>query len=85
MGGVSAFGFVGIVLGPLVAALVTALFESYDRSLPGGGSPPGGAVTVAGGGAASGGGVATTGGAAPTGASGLASASDTPPQVGSGP
>ena len=29
MGGVSAFGFIGIVLGPLVAAIVTALFESY--------------------------------------------------------
>jgi predicted PurR-regulated permease PerM len=29
MGGVSAFGFIGIVLGPLVAALVTALVESY--------------------------------------------------------
>jgi predicted PurR-regulated permease PerM len=30
MGGVSAFGFIGIVLGPLVAALVTALVESYQ-------------------------------------------------------
>ena len=29
MGGVSAFGFIGIVLGPLVAAVVTALVESY--------------------------------------------------------
>jgi len=29
MGGVSAFGFIGIVLGPLVAALLTALVESY--------------------------------------------------------
>jgi predicted PurR-regulated permease PerM len=29
MGGVSAFGFIGIVLGPLVAALVTALVDSY--------------------------------------------------------
>ena len=29
MGGVSAFGFIGIVLGPLVAAIVTALVESY--------------------------------------------------------
>ncbi len=34
MGGVSAFGFIGIVLGPLVAALLTALAESYraDRA-----------------------------------------------------
>jgi predicted PurR-regulated permease PerM len=30
MGGVSAFGFIGIVLGPLVAALLTALVESYS-------------------------------------------------------
>jgi predicted PurR-regulated permease PerM len=30
MGGVSAFGFIGIVLGPLVAALLTALVESYQ-------------------------------------------------------
>jgi predicted PurR-regulated permease PerM len=29
MGGVGAFGFIGIVLGPLVAALLTALVESY--------------------------------------------------------
>jgi len=29
MGGVSAFGFIGIVLGPLVAALLTALAGSY--------------------------------------------------------
>jgi predicted PurR-regulated permease PerM len=29
MGGVSAFGLIGIVLGPLVAAVLTALFESY--------------------------------------------------------
>jgi predicted PurR-regulated permease PerM len=29
MGGLSAFGFIGIVLGPLVAAVVTALVESY--------------------------------------------------------
>jgi predicted PurR-regulated permease PerM len=29
MGGVSAFGFIGVVLGPLVAALLTALVESY--------------------------------------------------------
>jgi predicted PurR-regulated permease PerM len=34
MGGVSAFGFIGIVLGPLVAAILTALAESYraDRA-----------------------------------------------------
>ena len=31
MGGVSAFGFIGIVLGPLVAALLTALVESYHE------------------------------------------------------
>jgi len=30
LGGLSAFGFIGIVLGPLVAALVTALVESYQ-------------------------------------------------------
>ena len=29
MGGLSAFGFIGIVLGPLVAAVMTALVESY--------------------------------------------------------
>jgi predicted PurR-regulated permease PerM len=29
LGGLSAFGFIGIVLGPLVAAVVTALVESY--------------------------------------------------------
>jgi predicted PurR-regulated permease PerM len=29
MGGLSAFGFIGIVLGPLVAAVVTGLVESY--------------------------------------------------------
>lgn len=29
MGGVSAFGFIGIVLGPLVAAILTALVETY--------------------------------------------------------
>jgi predicted PurR-regulated permease PerM len=34
MGGVSAFGFIGIVLGPLVAALVTALVESYEAEPP---------------------------------------------------
>jgi predicted PurR-regulated permease PerM len=31
MGGVSAFGFIGIVLGPLVAAILTALVESYHQ------------------------------------------------------
>jgi predicted PurR-regulated permease PerM len=30
MGGVAAFGFIGIVMGPLVAALLTALVESYE-------------------------------------------------------
>jgi predicted PurR-regulated permease PerM len=34
LGGVSAFGFIGIVLGPLVAALATAVFESYLEPLP---------------------------------------------------
>ena len=29
MGGVSAFGFIGIVLGPLTAVLLTAIIESY--------------------------------------------------------
>ena len=40
MGGVSAFGFIGIVLGPLVAAVVTALVESYEAEAdpPAGGS-----------------------------------------------
>jgi predicted PurR-regulated permease PerM len=31
LGGVSAFGFIGIVLGPLVAAMITALVETYVR------------------------------------------------------
>jgi predicted PurR-regulated permease PerM len=31
MGGVSAFGFIGIVVGPLVAALLTALVGSYQE------------------------------------------------------
>jgi predicted PurR-regulated permease PerM len=39
LGGVSAFGFIGIVLGPLVASLLTALLESYERSLPGSEAP----------------------------------------------
>ena len=30
LGGVSAFGFIGIVLGPVVAAVFTALVESYQ-------------------------------------------------------
>ncbi len=34
LGGVSAFGFIGIVLGPLVAALTTAVFESYLEPPP---------------------------------------------------
>ena len=34
LGGVSAFGFIGIVLGPLVAAIATAAFESYLEPLP---------------------------------------------------
>jgi predicted PurR-regulated permease PerM len=34
MGGISAFGFIGIVLGPLVAATVVALLESYTEPLP---------------------------------------------------
>ena len=34
MGGVSAFGFIGIVLGPLVAALLTALVEATTSSPP---------------------------------------------------
>jgi predicted PurR-regulated permease PerM len=33
MGGLSAFGFIGIVIGPLVAALLTALVESYHAVL----------------------------------------------------
>ncbi len=40
MGGVSAFGFIGIVLGPLVAAIVTALFESYLEPPPAAAPPP---------------------------------------------
>lgn len=34
MGGVSAFGFIGIVLGPLVAATVVALLDSYTEPIP---------------------------------------------------
>jgi predicted PurR-regulated permease PerM len=33
LGGVSAFGFIGIVLGPLVAALLTAIVESYHEDV----------------------------------------------------
>jgi predicted PurR-regulated permease PerM len=47
MGGVSAFGFIGIVLGPLVAAILTALVESYHQepepvvaTAPADGPPP---------------------------------------------
>lgn len=32
LGGVSAFGFIGIVLGPVVAAVLTALVESYHMA-----------------------------------------------------
>jgi predicted PurR-regulated permease PerM len=38
MGGVSAFGFIGIVLGPLVAVLLTAIVETY-ASRPDGAAP----------------------------------------------
>jgi len=34
LGGVSAFGFIGVVLGPLVAAILTALAESYGAVEP---------------------------------------------------
>jgi predicted PurR-regulated permease PerM len=43
LGGVSAFGFIGIVLGPVVAAVVTALVESYQlqpEELPPAAAPP---------------------------------------------
>jgi predicted PurR-regulated permease PerM len=33
LGGLSAFGFIGIVIGPLVGALLTALVQSYHASL----------------------------------------------------
>ena len=40
MGGISAFGFIGLVLGPLVVATALALFESYlPAEAPG--TPPG--------------------------------------------
>jgi predicted PurR-regulated permease PerM len=35
LGGIGAFGFIGVVLGPLVAAIITALFESYLVPPPG--------------------------------------------------
>ncbi len=49
LGGVSAFGFIGIVLGPVVAAVLTALVESYallpddepEAPAPAAASPPG--------------------------------------------
>ena len=34
LGGVSAFGFIGVVLGPMVASLLTALVETYTTALP---------------------------------------------------
>ncbi len=43
IGGVSAFGFIGIVLGPLVVAIITALVESYttaESASPSRGGPP---------------------------------------------
>ncbi len=45
LGGVSAFGFIGIVLGPLVAAILTALAESYvtPAGAPAGTAPAAGA------------------------------------------
>jgi predicted PurR-regulated permease PerM len=42
LGGVAAFGLIGIVLGPVVAAVFTALVESYpDKSEPPAAAPPG--------------------------------------------
>jgi predicted PurR-regulated permease PerM len=46
MGGVSAFGFIGIVLGPLVAAVFTAIVASYHPE-PEGPAPIGGGETGA--------------------------------------
>jgi predicted PurR-regulated permease PerM len=40
LGGVSAFGFIGVVLGPLVAAIITALVESYVVPAPEAEAPP---------------------------------------------
>jgi predicted PurR-regulated permease PerM len=58
MGGISSFGFIGIVLGPLVAATIVALLDSYTAPPPEGPEPvpvllppepePGGAVPPAG-------------------------------------
>jgi predicted PurR-regulated permease PerM len=79
MGGVSAFGFIGIVLGPLVAALVTALFESYEESLPSGDSFPGGAVAAPGSEAAT----QAAGPAGGAGVTALESASEATPPAGS--
>ncbi len=39
MGGLSAFGFIGIVLGPLVAATIVALLDSYTEPPPEGPAP----------------------------------------------
>lgn len=47
MGGISAFGFLGIVLGPLVAALLAALVEAQHEAAPGVGSPQAKAATNA--------------------------------------
>lgn len=48
MGGVSAFGFIGIVLGPLVAVLLTAILESYyARPAEAPAAPDAGAVAEA--------------------------------------
>jgi hypothetical protein len=54
LGGVSAFGFIGIVLGPVVAAVLTALVESYalvpeepEAETPAVGSPPTGVGAAA--------------------------------------
>ncbi len=47
MGGVSAFGFIGIVLGPLIAALLTAIVESYGGEEEAAPPPPGSVVDEA--------------------------------------
>jgi predicted PurR-regulated permease PerM len=47
LGGVSAFGFIGIVLGPLVAALLTALVGSYHEAGGQAPAPPPEAPAVA--------------------------------------
>jgi predicted PurR-regulated permease PerM len=33
LGGVAAFGFIGIVLGPLVAAILSAIVGSYEKAV----------------------------------------------------